>query len=288
MKFNNSMLMNSLKKSRSFKLVKSKIDDVMYSTINIFTIDCSVKNKELIAHFTHHKCGTTWFNNSLNKISKRFGLNYQYCDQENLESNTDIWLQWHSEVNFNKLRPYVGSHMIRDPRDITVSAYFYHLWCDEEWCNIPKKEYNNMSYKKYLNSLSQEQGILFEMKNNLEKGHTTGSVIEDISRWNYSNPRIIELKYEDVILNPEDWFVRIFKKYGFNEKETKKALKIVEKYSFKGRTGRKLGVEDKKSHMRKGTPGDWKNHFTEDHKDEFIKQYGDILIKLGYEKDKNW
>lgn len=215
-------------------------------------------------------------------------MKYQRCVQEELEQDTDIWLEWHSEVNFRNLPAYVGSHMIRDPRDVTISAYFYHLWCHEEFCHIPREEYYGMSYQEYLNSLSKEEGILFEMQNSLEKGNTTGSIIEDMSRWDYSNPHILELKYEDVIMNPREWFGRIFDKYGFEEKERKIALKIVEKNSFQGRTGRKLGVEDKKSHLRKGTPGDWKNHFTEDHKDEFKSRYGDILIMLGYEKDKKW
>lgn len=285
--FNNSML-KSLKKLRPLRLVKSKVDAALNSTIDIFSRNCSVKNKVLITHFTHHKCGTMLFNKSLYEISKKFNLKYQRCVQEELEEDTDIWLQWHSNVNFENLPAYVGSHMIRDPRDITISAYFYHLWCHEEWCHISREEYDGMSYQEYLNSLSKDEGILFEMTNNLEKGHTTGSVIEDISRWNYFNPQIIELKYEDVILNPRDCFVRIFKKYGFDGKETKKALKIIEKYSFQGRTGRKLGVEESKSHMRKGIPGDWQNHFTEDHKYEFKRQYGDILIMLGYEKDKKW
>ena len=59
--------------------------------------------------------------------------------------------------------------------------------------------------------------------------------------------------------------------------------------SFQVKTsGRKPGEEDVKNHLRKGVPGDWINHFNEDHKAYFKERYGDILIKLGYEIDSNW
>ena len=40
--------------------------------------------------------------------------------------------------------------------------------------------------------------------------------------------------------------------------------------------------------FRKGQIGDWRNHFTEEHKQIFKEVYGDTLIKLGYEKDYDW
>ena len=40
--------------------------------------------------------------------------------------------------------------------------------------------------------------------------------------------------------------------------------------------------------FRKGQIGDWRNHFTEEHKQLFKEVYGDTLIKLGYEKDYDW
>lgn len=40
--------------------------------------------------------------------------------------------------------------------------------------------------------------------------------------------------------------------------------------------------------FRKGHIGDWRNHFTEEHKQIFKEVHGDTLIKLGYEKDYDW
>jgi len=40
--------------------------------------------------------------------------------------------------------------------------------------------------------------------------------------------------------------------------------------------------------FRKGLSGEWKNLFSESHKDTFKDIAGDLLIKLGYEKDLGW
>jgi hypothetical protein len=40
--------------------------------------------------------------------------------------------------------------------------------------------------------------------------------------------------------------------------------------------------------FRSGKTGEWKKYFTEEHKKLFKNVAGDLLIKLGYEKDSNW
>jgi len=40
--------------------------------------------------------------------------------------------------------------------------------------------------------------------------------------------------------------------------------------------------------FRSGKTGEWRKHFTEKHKRIFKEAAGDLLIKLGYEKDDNW
>jgi len=39
---------------------------------------------------------------------------------------------------------------------------------------------------------------------------------------------------------------------------------------------------------RKGIVGDWRNLFTQKHKDYFKEMAGQLLIDLGYEHDLNW
>lgn len=48
-------------------------------------------------------------------------------------------------------------------------------------------------------------------------------------------------------------------------------------------------IQPRKSHtFRSGKTGGWAQHFTEDHKKLFKDVSGDLLVRLGYEKDNNW
>ena len=48
------------------------------------------------------------------------------------------------------------------------------------------------------------------------------------------------------------------------------------------------GAEDPNHHYRKGVPGDWKTYFSPALAGLFKEQYGDLLIKLGYENNLDW
>jgi hypothetical protein len=63
---------------------------------------------------------------------------------------------------------------------------------------------------------------------------------------------------------------------------------LIERSSFKFYAGRDRGQEDRKRFYRKGVAGDWKNHFTEEDKRAFKALAGDMLIRLGYERDLSW
>ena len=52
--------------------------------------------------------------------------------------------------------------------------------------------------------------------------------------------------------------------------------------------GRKKGVEDSSSFLRKGVAGDWRDVFTERDKEVFKEAAGDLLIELGYERGNDW
>jgi hypothetical protein len=48
-------------------------------------------------------------------------------------------------------------------------------------------------------------------------------------------------------------------------------------------------IQPKKSHtFRSGKTGSWREFFTEEHKQLFKDETGDLLVKLGYEKSNDW
>ena len=239
-------------------------------------------NKKLIVHCCHHKVGTAWFIRVLRKIARYYGLNFQCCLQSELKRNTDIFMEYTSSLDTEKLPNYVGSHIIRDPRDVVISAYFYHLWTKEEWAHIPRKNLNNLSYQEYLNFLNQEEGLLAEMQG------TSKEVIEEMYSWDYNNPDFFEFKYEDIIHNEEEVFYKIFKHYNFHDKAIQNSIIIAEKFNFKNQTKRQIGIIKQNSHLRSGRIGEWQELFTKEHKQQFKELFGNILIKLGYETSNNW
>ena len=47
-------------------------------------------------------------------------------------------------------------------------------------------------------------------------------------------------------------------------------------------------IPEKSPTFRSGKVGEWQAHFTNEHKALFKKVTGDLLIRLGYEKDNDW
>jgi Sulfotransferase domain len=237
--------------------------------------------EKLLIHCSHHKVATAFFMKIMRDISRNFNWNFQCCTQEELTPDTHFFLEIHSQIDSETLPPYVGSHIIRDLRDMIISGYFYHLWCPEEWCHRPRPMYGGKSYQELLNSVSQDEGIGLEITRSKWS-------IDRILNWNYSNPNFIEVKLEDLSQNQTQVFTDIFHHYGFSSDEMDKALSIIEALSFEKMSGRKRGEEDRKNHFRKGVSGDWENHFTDEHKVLFKETYPGALAKLGYEPDDNW
>jgi hypothetical protein len=73
-------------------------------------------------------------------------------------------------------------------------------------------------------------------------------------------------------------------------------LDEVEKTGYKIRTPREKAltvlleaIQPRKSRtFRSGKTGGWREHFTQEHKDLFKDVAGDLLVRLGYEKNNDW
>ncbi len=97
-----------------------------------------------------------------------------------------------------------------------------------------------------------------------------------------------EVRYEEMLENPVEEARRLFAFVGADTDE-ETVRRCVEGTSFERRTaGRRRGQEDPTAFFRKGVAGDWKEVFTEEDKRVFKEAAGDLLIKLGYERDNDW
>ncbi len=204
---------------------------------------------------------------------------------------------------------YRGFHVIRDPRDVLVSAYFSHRYShpirsDGGWI---------AEFRRQLNAAPDvESGLLLELE-------FSDRIFSSMGEWHYANPHIYETRFETLIINPVAEFTRIFSaldiqvprwglllvarlaldfgrsKYSQRPMPLRTTLplpvlrRIVARHAFERLTqGRQPGQEDTQHHYRKGVAGDWHSYFTPRVTAAFKERYGALLIDLDYEKNTNW
>lgn len=264
-----------------------------------------------IAFLGHHKCGTMWINSIFHSFLNNSMFDVaNYYDSGTFQNGilpelNKAKVQAFSYTNacFNYIEPIIEKiiafHVIRDPRDICVSAYFSHRnsHSTDVWPEL-------VQYRRELVGLSKEYGLLREFE-------FSQQFLNSISEWNYSCENIYELKFEELIERPYETFIAIFKFLNLIQEDkkitnkilinaprflksktklnAKELLGIVYENRFSKKTGnRQRGIENSSHHYRKGIAGDWKNHFSKKHKELFKELYGDLLIKLKYENDYDW
>jgi hypothetical protein len=245
-----------------------------------------MKPKKLIIHCCHHKTGTVVIEKILRNVCNHFGLKYQYCPQSKLETDTDVWMEHHSHINFAAInRPIIGTHMIRNPCAIIVSAYEYHKTTKEGWANRKIKKLEKMTYKEILNSINEKDGIIFEMKNTLFL-ESSKNTIMDMYNWDYEMPNFLEFKYEDLMTNYNGTLSNMFKHYGFTKEMIHTALIIAAEYNIRKKDEKDL---QKNGHItNKSIDLDkWKTYFNNP---ELIQKFRriypiDIFDKIGYPVD---
>ncbi len=289
----------------------------------------------LLAYFGHHKCATGWTDTILMEICFHMGLHFRIVHRpddipsyESLgtfarEEGVDFLSYTNADLDFASTLPrYRGFHVVRDPRDVLVSAYFSHRFSHptSRWPALEE-------HRERLQQVSKEEGLFLEME-------FSRWVFEQMHKWDYDQEHVLELKMETLTANPVQELTKVMRFLGMLDEERRTVLermarqarlkvnrlhhrgrhlrignvslfpvprrpvrvlpdtmlkRIIRQKSFKKMAGgREKGEENVKSHFRKGQPGDWKNHFTEAHKKAFKTEFNDVLVKLGYERDAGW
>jgi len=234
----------------------------------------------MFAYFGHHKSASTWILNILQSICNHSDMRIlRFRELEGVDISTlDFIADVNAEVtHLPQIGEFRGFHVIRDPRDIVVSAYFSHKLSHplDAWL---------VERRKLLNSIGLKEGL--QLTIDFLEG-----VFQRLSTWNYSLPYVYETRFETITTEPIDEFTLVFKflKLYPDPVSQEKLEDIVGWHSFeKMSEGRGKGDEDASHHYRKGIIGDWRNFLDEDNKNYFKEHYGLLLIDLGYEKDMNW
>ncbi|WP_254952603.1 hypothetical protein [Cyanobium sp. Cruz-8H5] len=196
-----------------------------------------------------------------------------------MPADAHVFLQDHSRFVFSDLpRPYRGLHLIRDPRDVLISGAHYHGRSGEAWLHVRQARLLGRSYQQAIRGCrSLADAIAFEMR------HEGGRTIREMLSWTYSNPLILEVKYE-AIAGGEGMkcMADIFSFLGYSQDALPELLAIVRGVSIF------RGGADCLGHVRDGRAKQWAQVFDERLKALFIGCFDDALIRLGYEVNHDW
>lgn len=190
--------------------------------------------------------------------------------------------------------------LVRDGRDVMVSLYHHQLIWNEKnrlspkdvryhrrqtgFDNFEDVAENMMAFVSYSFTSKPSKWQQFTYMGNWDTYN--GAWLAEMKK---ENGNIHMIRYEDLLSDTFGTMEAILNDYlGIERVDSDKLKATVEKFSFEIQAKRKKGQEQKNSFLRKGIAGDWKNYFGEKEKEAFKMHAGDMLVKLGYEKDQNW
>ena len=290
------------------------------------------------AYFGHHKGASTWIRTIVEQVLREAGFTYSIVVDPAAPQGRGPLTDYRSTFSREELRAHAsergvdflscitadaeqaaallgsgtgtrGFHVIRDPRDVLVSAYFSHR-NSHTVEGLP----HFAEHRASLQEVSTEEGLMLEMD-------FSAQCLLDMKTWDYDQASVLELKMEELTARPYEGFLEIFEflglmswdgTYRMREKSAHFARTALNRLSRRhplldplrrpvaitgemllGRVydhrfekkarGRKAGQSDVNSHYRKGVAGDWINHFKREHAEHFVDRFGDLLQVTGYE-----
>lgn len=254
--------------------------------------------------FTHHKVATVLLSSIFRNLSA--SLNMSMCrayGSFEYAPNFDVVLFEHSLVGGEVWGgDFRGVHIRRDPREVLASSYLYHKRTNEEWCNsapndlggpigYPRIDYvrehypepwkaeylqglNGRSYKENLLSLPTEDGLIFELD------RYAGWTILDMCHWGYNDPRVLELKFENLVEDLEGSLFKIFTHLGARWWLSKSLSRAAKRFDVRRMSDEQIA---RNAHISGRDYEKWRTLFTERVQEEFESRFPNAVERLGYE-----
>ena len=168
---------------------------------------------------------------------------------------------------------FIPYFIFRDPRDVVVSHVFYVT--DMEARHVHHAYYQSLpDFNARLNV-----SILGRPDTGIEFPDIAERFTPYIG-W-LDEPAVLKIHFEDLIHDRAGMLNQIIDHFlAYVELQAPREL-ILEALESSINPGRSPT-------FRSGKTGEWKKHFTEKHKTIFKDVAGDLLVRLGYEKDYDW
>ena len=191
------------------------------------------------------------------------------------QTRCNVFLQQHSQFDLKCFgSDFRGLHLVRDPRDMLVSATFYHRHSDEPWLHTPRESLGGLSYRQKIETLQNfDEELSYSM-------NLMWTDLQRIRNFNYADVRFRTLHYEHLIADRQlNIFEDLFHFLGFHSR-------VIDTCLVNAYRNCLFSSPPKSAHVRSGEPKQWPHFFKPIHKEQFTKFFGDILQKSGYEE--NW
>jgi hypothetical protein len=168
---------------------------------------------------------------------------------------------------------FVPYFIFRDPRDVVVSHVFYVT--DMEAHHVHHEYYQELpDFDSRL-----KVSILGRPESNIKFSNIADRFTPYLG-W-LDHPEVLSIHFEDLIHDRYSALTRIM-----DHLLSRAPLPATRQLIL---NSLETSINPKKSPtFRSGKTGEWKKFFTEEHKKIFKDVAGDLLVKLGYEKDSDW
>ena len=264
--------------------------------------------------FGHHKAASSWLHRLFWNVFTDAGIPYhvyRFLDDAEREELSQLVAATRGPlaIGVSNARPgdleqfegFKGIHVVRDPRDMIVSAYYSHRDTHPLFPGLAEE-------RELLKSASYAEGLHVVMDGIMR------STLEDMMRWP-GNPgdRMVELKYEDLVADygvvrdifegfqfvkpgagPLAWPVRAWNQLASRSRLGTLSLRqsLPSRSSFnvhldrllKNRRQRQEAVAKggQADHHRPDKKEKWADVFDEKHREHFDKNFPGLIQRYGY------
>lgn len=223
---------------------------------------------------TFHKTGTVLIQSILRTAAKQLGFRLWMMHVDPEPPEWDVGFHSHSRFTGEVLeKVYRGAVVIRDPRDVIISAAHYHAKSEEKWLHRKRPEFGGLTYQQAINKEPEGDGrLIFEMK------HSAANTITQMLKLREDQPDFRLVKFEALVSDYElTEFEALFRWLGFDEEAMPTLLKIAKRRSI---FGGKLKNEG--GHIRSGAAQQWRKEFSPHMLQAYSERWGTAAEKLGY------
>ena len=254
--------------------------------------------------FCYHKAGTTLFSRVFENVAREFGMRmitrYGLVPSLGVDA-AEIVLFAHSLIGFDlSAHPHRGVRVIRDPRGIWVSGYYYHRRCREAWCInsdlrcsapirfplIPysqehrseqwKRDYmgslNGRSYQQNLLMLDRDAGLEFE------RIRYTKWTTEAMAAW-CADPFTIDVQLESLATDFVGTMAMLLRHLGFSGDRLDAAIRIAQAQDLAHMSKKKVADNPQVTSLNVNL---WREILMLDQRRSFEVEHADLIQSLGY------